>query len=179
MVSENIPFSVLVLTGPVGAGKTTVAIAISEILDKADVAHGFIDVDAIRWCHPSPPHDPFNMKLGLRNLAAVAANYRDAGAERLILSDVVETQEDKSNLAAALPDAVMKVVRLKAEIPTLHQRLEKRETGESLEWHKHRAIELTELMERNSVEDLLIDTEGKTPEEIAREILSGAGWCNL
>ncbi len=97
MASESIP--VLLVTGPVGVGKTTVGSEISALLNRAGEPHAFVDMDSLRWCHPSPPHDPFNIALAMRNLAAVWANFRAAGAGRLILADVLESRDDLADTA--------------------------------------------------------------------------------
>jgi energy-coupling factor transporter ATP-binding protein EcfA2 len=170
---------VLVITGPVGVGKTTVAGAMSELLDQAGVAHALVDVDYLRWCHPSPPDDPFHIALGLRNLRAVWANYREAGAERLIVVDIVESRADVAGYQAAVPGAEIRVVRLQAALPTILRRLEGRETGASLLWHQQRAAELVAQMTRDRVEDLLVDTEGKRVPEIAQEVLARARWTSI
>jgi adenylylsulfate kinase-like enzyme len=167
---------VLVLTGPVGVGKTTVAQAISDLLSERGLSHAVIDQDWLRWCLPSPPHDPFQIALGLKNLAAVCANYRAAGAERLIIADVVETQADRESYRAAVPGATLTIVRLRAALPTLHARLARRDAGASLEWHRHRAAELALLMERNAIGDLTIDTEGNSASDVAREITRYLRW---
>jgi hypothetical protein len=62
-------------------------------------------------------------------------------------------------------------------LPTLLGRLAARESGASLAWHQHRTGELTAIMERNRVEDLLVDTEGKSIAEIAGEVLARIGWA--
>ncbi len=170
---------VLAITGPVGVGKTTVAGSISELLGSAGLAHAFVDLDWLRWCYPSPTHDPFHMALGRRNLAAVWANYRAAGAERLILVDIVESRDEVARYEAAVPGAAIVVVRLQAALPTILRRLEGREAGASLAWHQQRAAELAAQMERDKVEDLLVDTEGKVAADIAREIVVRSGWANL
>ena len=168
---------VLVLTGPVGVGKTTVASALSGLLDHTGIPHALIDMDWLRWCHPTPADDPFHMALGLRNLAAVWGNYQAVGARRLILVDIVETREALADYHTAIPDASIQVVRLQATLPTILQRLRGRESGASLAWHEQRAGELARLMEEELVEDLLVDTEGKTVEEIALEVLTRTGWA--
>ncbi len=169
----------LVITGPVGVGKTTVAGAISELLGDAGLAHALVDLDWLRWSYPGPAHDPFHMALGRRNLAAVWGNYRAAGAERLILVDIVESREEVARYEAAVPGAAIVVVRLQAALPTILRRLEGREAGASLAWHQQRAAELATQMERDQVEDLLVDTEGKAAAGIAREIVARTGWANL
>src|SRR5687768_5058698 len=129
----------LVITGPVGVGKTTVAMAISQLLSDAGAAHAMIDMDHLRWCSPSPEEDPFHISLGLRNLAAVAAAYREAGAGRLVLADIVESRADVAGYQEAVPGASVVVVRLQASLRTILGRLESRESGDTLEWHQGRA----------------------------------------
>ena len=59
---------------------------------------------------------------------------------------------------------------------TIERRLAGRETGAGLDWHRRRAAELAALMERNRVEDLLVDTEGKTAAGAAREAVVRGAW---
>ena len=165
------------ITGPVGVGKTAVGGALSSLLEHSVIPHALIDMDWLRWCYPTPSDDPFHMALGLRNLAAVWSNYRAAGARRLILVDIVETREALAEYHAAIPDASIQVVRLRATLPTILNRLRGRESGASLIWHEQRAGELARLMEEQAVEDLLIETEGKTVEEVAQEVLTRTGWA--
>ncbi|HYO48315.1 MAG TPA: hypothetical protein VEW94_00580 [Chloroflexia bacterium] len=168
---------VLVITGPVGVGKTAVASALSGFLEQTGIPHALIDMDWLRWCYPTPSNDPFHMALGLRNLAAVWSNYQAVGARRLIIVDIVETSEALAEYHTAIPDASIVVARLQAPLPTILHRLRGRETGASLTWHEQRADELARLMAEQAVEDLLIQTEGKTVEEIAQEVLTRTGWA--
>lgn len=167
---------VMIVTGPVGVGKTTVAAAVSDLLDRAAVPHAMVDADHLRWCYPSPPADPFRGALGLQNLAAVWANYREAGADRLVLADVVESRDQLADYRAAVPGASLQVVRLTAPLAAIERRLAGRDTGDALAWHRRRAAELAAIMARNRVEDLLIETADRSPAEIAREALSCARW---
>jgi shikimate kinase len=171
---QDIPL--LVITGPVGAGKTAVVGALSDLLSEAGIAHAAIDQDWLRSCFPRPADDPFHMALGLRNLAAVWVNFRAAGAARLIVADVVETQAQRADYLAAAPGAQLTVVRLRAALPTLLTRLAGRETGASLVWHQARAAELEEIMTRNRVADLVVETDGKSVKEVAREVAIKTGW---
>lgn len=166
----------LVLTGPCGVGKTAVLHAAAERAAAAGAPHAAVDMDALRACYPAPPADPFHTALGLRNLAAVWANYRGAGARRLLLADVVERAADVDAYRLAVPGARPLVVGLRAEPATLAARLQRRETGAALAWHVRRAAELAEVMARESVADLWIETDGRAPAEVAAEVLARAGW---
>ncbi|GAB2821190.1 DUF397 domain-containing protein [Lentzea nigeriaca] len=44
----------LLITGPVGVGKTTVAEAVGDVLAAAEVPHAVIDLDWLRCFRPSP-----------------------------------------------------------------------------------------------------------------------------
>jgi adenylylsulfate kinase len=168
---------VLVITGPVGVGKTTVAVAISDLLIAANIAHAVVDLDWLRYCHPPPADDRFHTALGLQNLGAIWANYRAAGAGRLILTDVVETRALLAQYQAVIPNAAITVVRLHAALATLHSRLAGREAGASLAWHQRRAAELLGLMEAHPVEDFRVETDAKTAFEIAQEIMTIVQWA--
>ena len=167
---------VLLITGPVGVGKTTVSFAVSDILNAARTAHALVDVDSLRWCYPPPPGDRFHVALAMRNLAAVWANFRAAGAERLILADVLESREQLAQYREAVPGAAIQVVRLRATLGTLHGRVRQRETGTTLDWYLRRTAELATQMDRDRLEDLLVETDGRPATEIAREVLTRCGW---
>jgi len=177
MTSERIP--VLVITGPVGVGKTTIAGDISALLADAGIPHACVDVDALREAWPAPPDDRFNIELGLRNLAAIWRNFQAVDAERVILADVVERRGDLDGYRLAIPGAEVTLVRLRASMATLQARVEQREAGAGREWHLQRAAELAAQMDRDALEDILIETDKRTPEAIAREILARSGWLPL
>lgn len=162
---------VLVITGPVGVGKTSVAIAVGEELKRRNEPHAVVDADWLRWAEPVPPDDRFNSRLGHRNLAAVSVNFRAAGARWLIVADVIEDEGDRAAYRAAIPDASLAIVRLRAPLDVIHDRLDGRETGHGLVWHKDRAIELAAMMDERAVEDILVETDARPVAEIAREVL--------
>ncbi|MBI1298395.1 hypothetical protein GC175_25960 [bacterium] len=167
---------VLLLTGPVGVGKTTVTMLISDLLEARRVSHALIDMDWMRWAYPRPVDDRFHLQLGLRNLAALWQGYGAAGVDRLLLVDVVEDGAQRQAYARAIPGAEITIVRLHASVTTLQARVAKRESGDSLIWHQQRAFELALQMERDALEDLRIETEDHSAHEIAVEILDRVAW---
>jgi adenylylsulfate kinase len=176
-VDTSVP--VMLITGPVGVGKTTVATQVSELLESVELAHAFVDIDSLRWSYPSPAHDRFRTELAMKNLAAIWPNFLSAGATRLVLADVLESREELEQYRAAVPGADILVVRLQASLDTLLSRLRLREIGAGLDWHLQRAAELSQQMERDKVEDLLVNTEGKSINAIAREILIRSNWAEI
>ncbi len=160
----------IVITGPVGAGKSTTAVALSGLLEASGVPHAMIDVDYLRWAYPAPEDDRFHAALGIRNTAAVAANYREAGVRVIILADVVERPEQRTEYEVAIPNATVTIVRLPVSMTLIAERLRGRESPASLEWYLHRAPELEAIMTERGIGDVVIDVGDRSPEEVAREI---------
>lgn len=168
---------VLLITGPVGVGKTSVFAEIEDLLQNAGMRFAAVELDALSYCHPRQRGDDrFRTKLTFRNLAAVWQNFQAAGAERLVLSCVVESRRELARYRRAVPGADIVVVRLTARDVTLRSRVRRREIGLGREWHERRATELARIMERARVEDLVVDTDRRTVHAIAREILDRTGW---
>ncbi len=175
----SIRVPVLLLTGSVGVGKTSVAGTLSGLLTAERIPHAVADMDWLRYCYPLSANDPYNTALGLRNLAAVWTNYHAAGAHCLITTTVVESRADVLAVQQVIPGAAVFVVRLRASLPTILRRLAARETGEGLQWHQQRAAALVTQMERTKLEDLLIDTEDKAIDVVAAEIRHSSGWPSV
>ncbi len=163
---------VIVVTGPVGAGKSTVAPAISDLLERRNIRHAMIDQDHLRWVYPSPLGDRFAARLGFRNLTAIWPNIRETNPQCMIVANVVEDRESAlADYRRALPGTNVVIVRLDVPMPVILRRLEGRETETTIDWHRKRAPELQGIMERGKVEDVLIDVGERTPHDVALEIL--------
>lgn len=169
----------ILVTGPVGVGKTTTAIALSELLERAGIPHAMIDMDHLRWIRPTPSDDPFNTRLGLQNLALVAASYVQAGITALILSDVIEHPDDRVRYEAAIPGARVAIVRLRVDPERIVSQLLGRERGDALAWALDRAPELEGIMNATGIGstpgDLVVDVDDAAPETVAREIAMRLG----
>lgn len=174
MGKSSVP--VIVLSGPVGVGKTTVADAISEILRAKSIHHAVIDLDNLRYAFPRPSNDYFHSALGYKNLAAVWKNYKKVGVTCVIIPNVMEERTDIEHIKKAIPGAHVIVVRLQATLEIIHNRLKDREKSEkSLNWHLNRATQLHNQLAQSKVEDFVVDIGDKTPNVIAEEILLRSG----
>ncbi|MDA8345666.1 MAG: GrpB family protein [Thermaerobacter sp.] len=166
---------VLVLSGPVGVGKSTVADALSDLLAAHGVAHALSDLDALSEVEPRSPGDRFASGFALANLQALFSNARACGARCLIVPRVVEGEGDVADIRSAVPGADVLVVRLRAPLPVLEQRLRRREQGESLAWHLVRAAELSAALDRSGPPGHVVEAGDASPERIARRILDATG----
>ncbi len=164
----------LIITGSLGSGKTTVGYAASSILAAFHVPHAFLDRDAL--CASWPPEGRFNEDLAYRNMASVWANYRDAGASRLVVSGVVEKAPDLNRFRSVVEGAEIVVCRLRASQATREERLRARDDGEKLDRHLARTVELEQIVEQAGIEDFSVVNEGRPVTEVAEEMLEMAGW---
>jgi hypothetical protein len=170
------PVPLLLFTGPVGAGKTTVAEEASSLLRDAGIAHALVDLDHVGECAPPPPDDPWQERLVHRNLACLWSNFREAGAERLLLSRVLVARNLLRRVVEAVPGADITVVRLRAPLPVLQARIRAREAGRDPGWYLGAAAHLVDEMERCPVEDHVIDNVDRTARETATEALRLVRW---
>lgn len=167
----------LLITGTVGAGKTTIAEGGRRPVGGPWRPHAVVDLDQLRLSWPTPAGDPFNHAMEVCNLAAVAANYFAAGATRLILAGVIERRSDLADYQEAVGCAVV-VVRLLAHLSLLSDRLRERHSRDpdGLAWHLARAPELTAILDRARVADAEVETSGRPIGDIAADVLAAGGW---
>jgi adenylylsulfate kinase len=167
----------VIVTGPVGVGKTTMVERLGDHLTERGLAHSLIDMDWLRSTWPRPTHDPYNTALGYRNLIDVARNALAQGSSRFVIADVVETPSQRLRYEAAIPGALVTIVRLTATIEEIRRRIAHRAGGDPDPWETDRAAELIRIMSINDVGDLVIDTTGLTPRQVASDILARLDWA--
>jgi adenylylsulfate kinase len=164
--------SALLITGTVGAGKTSVADALGDLLSQRQIPNAVIDLDWLRRSWPSPPGDPFNSAITLRNLRAVAANFLSVGAQRLVLAGVIEsrTERDVHQAAVGVP---LTVCRLQVDRPALRERLQRRhqDNPTALQWFLDRSDQLDHILRRAGVEDVVVDTTTRSVQQTASAII--------
>jgi DNA polymerase III delta prime subunit len=167
---------VLVLSGPVGVGKSTVASEAARLLREAHISYALVDLPRIGEAWPPPADDPWNERLIHCNLASLWSNFRAAGATRLLVCRVLECRSLLRYIADAVPGASIVIVRLRAPLNLIHERLRARESPRSADWYIEVATYLFEKMEESRVEDYLVDNDGRLPHEVAEHVLRCAGW---
>lgn len=166
---------VLVVNGSVGSGKTTVAAGVARLLERRGVPHAWVDVDALCQVWPAPDGDPFATGLAFRTLATAAEGFREAGYRHVVLARVVEHAGDRERYEAAFDGADVRVVRLTASEQERRARLTAREpAGASRDWHLARTVELEAVLDAAGVDDAVVTTDGRTPDDVAAEVLAAA-----
>lgn len=170
------PVPLLLLSGPVGIGKTTLGNEVSMVLERKGTAHTFVDLDGLAATFPRPPDDRFGSRLALTNLRDVWTNCAAAGSRNLIVARVIETGREVEDIERAIPGAQPAVCQLRASDPTLIARIRTRELGAGQDWHEARALELAQSLRIRAPADFTIETDDRSPPEIAEEIVAQVDW---
>jgi predicted kinase len=165
---------VLVVTGPIGAGKTAVLREADSLLIEADGCHATVELEEIARCWPEAI-ERSRTSFVYQNLAALWSNFAAVGASRLLLAALVEQRSALEHVSQAVPGAAVTVVRLHAPLPVLEHRIRLREPG-SPDGELDGARWWAQHFEGTQPEDFVVETDERPIREIAREVLRLAGW---
>ncbi|AZO79550.1 MULTISPECIES: ATP-binding protein [unclassified Bosea (in: a-proteobacteria)] len=184
MAGADAPVEILLITGPAGIGKSTLCWEMGDVLAEAGIAHAAIESDELDRVFPKPgaedlaPLAPGARDVSQLNLAALWGTYRALGHTRLIMSGVMlHVGFDKSWILAAIPEARITVVRLRGSEASLLERLDRREAGASREAQVERSLRQAKRMAAQATDGfVVVDTDGRSPTELAREVLDKVGW---
>ena len=81
---------VLLVTGPVGVGKSAVLREADQLLIEAQTRHATVELEEISRCWPAPAEAESRQSMILSNLAALWSNFAARGADRLLLAQILE-----------------------------------------------------------------------------------------
>jgi hypothetical protein len=166
---------VLVISGSMGSGKTTVLGEASDLLTQAGIIHAALDVDVLGvglW--PDAAVD----NLLFRNLSSVCANYRSAGIARLLLAEAADSAATLARVREATAATSLVVCRLRATLATMQQRVRLREPGMLQQQFVARVVELEAALDAAGADDFSLDNDDRSVTEVAREMLQRAGWLS-
>jgi hypothetical protein len=163
---------VLVLSGSMGSGKTTVMAEASDLLGAAGIVHAAIDLDALAIGH----FPALSFDLCERNLASLWQNYGSAGITRLLIAEALDTRGKRDQIERAIPQARVSVCRLRARIETMEARVRQREPGMLQPELVARVTSLEAALDSTRIADFEVDNDGRPVTAVAREALRLAGW---
>ena len=167
---------VVVITGTIGAGKSTIAGLASEILHDRGIRHGLIEVDWLEGVYPAPdPSDPYSTAFALKNLATLWPNFLKAGITRAIVTMTLENRQELHDLLAALGDPEATVVRLEASQSVREERIRRREFGALQELFLEKTDDIEAKMKRFEIGDVVLENETE-PHPVAVRLLEEIGW---
>ena len=155
------------ITGPPGAGKSSAATLVHDALGDAGVANALLELDELDRAYP-----PVGFDRQHAHAAALAASYRAAGHELLIVTATLEDDAWTAALRTALGAEELLLVRLEAAPATLERRIRAREPAgwSGLEQLVASARALAGRMEALAGVDLVLSTEDAEPAAVAARI---------
>ncbi len=102
-MSQTLPDPRAVLiTGLFGAGKSSVAVEIADILEARGEPFAAIDLDWLCWGDAGSDEPGAEHAMLLRNLAPVVANYRAAGVTSFVLARAMRDDSQVESLRETL-----------------------------------------------------------------------------
>jgi hypothetical protein len=167
---------VLVVTGPMGVGKTAVLHEADSILLESEAEHATVELEEIARCWTARVA-PSRVAFVYQNLATLWSNFADVGATRLLLSALVERRQDVERISEAVPGAVVTVARLHAPLAVLEQRIRLRELA-SPDGELDGARWWTRHFEVEHPEDYVVASDQRPIREIAADLLRLGGWLD-
>ena len=156
------------ITGAPGAGKSSVAEALTTLLDNAGVSHGAIESEQLAWGSPW-----LDEELVWEQLGVVLRMQRGYGRSLFVVVATTETQEELDGLLGAIGAERSFVVALTvpgavASARVLAREPERWAARESLAEH---AAELAPVIPALPGVDLVLSTDGRDEESVADELL--------
>lgn len=168
--------NLIVISGPVGVGKTTLSEELSHLLNNRQIAHTIVDLDGLSKTYPRAEEDPYGEKVALANLKAVWANSKTLGTRNLIIARVIETREGLRRIERTVGARKSLLVQLSANDDSLRERVRQRELGKGRAWHEERALDLSRKLAKANLADIYINTDDRSIAEVAVELLSQVVW---
>ncbi len=167
----------VLITGVYGSGKSSVAAQIAYLLEQQSVPYALLDLDYLGWAgtggsdHADDRAEEFGLML--RNLADVAANYRQAGIEVFVLAYFIRDDGEVRAVqeAAGLP---LRVARLEVPIAEIEQRLASDVTSGRRDDLRAAASSMA-ASEGVGVEDVVIRND-RPIQVVAQEVMTFLGW---
>ena len=169
--------ALLIITGTMGAGKTSALGEASDILSLKGITHAAIDLDSLGLALlPSTASTDGAM---YRNLQSFCENYSSLGVKRLLLARAIEDCAELELCKGIVSASNTVICRLTASIAVMEQRVRLRESGVSRQHYVARVAKLNTIIDRANLENFTITNENRPLNNVAHEILLKAGWISI
>jgi ABC-type dipeptide/oligopeptide/nickel transport system ATPase component len=183
----------LIVCGTSGAGKSSVAAQICQLLTRAGASSAFIDADTLAQFGPAPwGHQQgvsFYDMLKCKNVGSLWPNFRDAGARHVVLAAHVDSLQLREQYERALEGCVLQMALLIAPPGRLMQHLTGRQRDPFHHvTHAEDGMVRQEVVERLAEEQVRLQTAGvhdfavvndASPDQTAVRVLELAGWLSV
>jgi hypothetical protein len=163
----------VLITGVYGSGKSSVAAELVYLLEQRGEPHALLDLDYLGWAGTGAEDRAAEVALMLRNLAAVAANYRQAGVRRFVLAYFVRDPGEVRGVQAAL-GLPLRVVRLTVPLAAIEHRLAADVTSGRQDDLREAAAQLA-AAEGAGTEDVAIGND-RPIAAVAHEVMAFLRW---
>jgi adenylylsulfate kinase len=163
----------VLVTGVYGSGKSSVAQEIAYLLEQRGEPFAVLDLDFLSWAGTGHADRAAEFGLMLRNLSAVAANYRQAGIRLFVLAYFARSADEVDGVreAAGVP---LRVVRLEVGLADIERRLSGDVTSGRRDDLREAASAL-QTKEGAGIEDVVIGND-RPIGAVAHDVLSFLGW---
>jgi adenylylsulfate kinase len=163
----------VLITGVYGSGKSSAAAEIAHLLEQRRRPYAYLDVDYLAWGGADFDDGEDWYRLMLRNLAAVSANYREAGIGLFVVAWFVRDRAALHAVRKAV-GVPLRVVRLTVPWGDIRRRLAADVTSGRHEDLREAAAQIA-ASEGVGVEDLVVAND-RPIGVVAGEIMSWLGW---
>ena len=163
----------VLLTGVYGSGKSSVAQEIAYLLEQRGEPFALLDLDFLSWAGTGAEDRAAEFGMMLRNLSAVAANYRQAGIRLFVLAYFLRSADEVRSVREVM-GLPLRVVRLEVGLPDIERRLAGDVTSGRREDLREAASAL-EAEEGVGIEDVVIGND-RPIGAVAHDVVSFLGW---
>ena len=112
----------MLLIGLYGAGKSSMAAELADLLERAGIGYALLDLDFLAWFDTGSEDGPSDEEVFRANLTAVMNTYVAAGIGRFVLAGMAADAAGRDRLADDLGMA-LRVVRLTVPLAEIERRL--------------------------------------------------------
>ena len=166
----------LIITGSMGAGKTSVLAEASDILSLRQIVHAAIDLDSLGLAH-LPSADGTDSVM-YRNLESVCGNYAASGVTRLLLARAMEDRAELELCQSIVSAANTPFAVLSPALQRCSNASKVRESGMLQQQYVDRVAILDAILNRAALEDFVVVNENRSLNEVAQEMLIKARWIS-